>query len=672
MLPFLSLCSALTLGRPASAFLAAPLSRPAPSAPPLGAAPLLTLIEDLREVYADLDSSPGLAFRRVSSGPPAGRPAALYLPGLDGRGLSAAAQYADLAATFDLHRLTVGVEDRSTFSELTDAVLEFLTDEDLREVTLIGESFGGLLAPAVALRASDRIRALVLVNPATSFDATNWDVWGPALASLRNLPGADGLPTPYSVAGGLTLSALIPDGVQVRRIAGLLFPDITGAAATMLDAEGSWRAMTDGFGILEERLPAATVDWRTRRWLPPGTAAVNPRLDRIQTPTLVLAGKQDRFLPSRKEAARLCRVMPDCTKMELDGGHFLLDDRVNVTALLVDSRLNPLDRPPYDPIVDWRRPPLEEIEQVLGEKVTPLRALVSPVFFSTDQQGRRVRGLSQLPRQEEGKPLLFVGNHQFGGLDLQVLIPELIEQADLDVRGLAHPIIFRGVGGAPGGAPGGTPNAPEGGNLSLFQKFGAVEVTPRNYYRLMQTGQAALLFPGGVREVFHGKDEAYKLFWPEKTDFVRIAAKFNATIIPVSAVGAADSVNILIDPPDMLNLPFGLGERLANSSAAAPIARFDRAEERFVAPFALPNGLPARHYFVFGQPRDAGSVDHRDAEACARLYRETREELERGFDDVLRAREHDPYREAGRRLVEERARGRQAPTFSVELLNRGR
>jgi len=41
--------------------------------------------------------------------------------------------------------------------------------------------------------------------------------------------------------------------------------------------------------------------------------------------------------------------------------------------------------------------------------------------------------------------------------------------------------------------------------------------------------------------------EDYRLFWPVKSEFVRLAARFGATIIPFSAVGAADSFNMLLD-----------------------------------------------------------------------------------------------------------------------------
>ncbi len=36
---------------------------------------------------------------------------------------------------------------------------------------------------------------------------------------------------------------------------------------------------------------------------------------------------------------------------------------------------------------------------------------------------------------------------------------------------------------------------------SLLTTFGAVPVGGRNFFRLLQNGEAVLLFPGGVREV---------------------------------------------------------------------------------------------------------------------------------------------------------------------------
>ncbi len=80
-------------------------------------------------------------------------------------------------------------------------------------------------------------------------------------------------------------------------------------------------------------------------------------------------------------------------------------------------------------------------------------------------------------------------------------------------------------------------------------------------------------------------------------------------------------------------------------------------------------GVPARHYFVFGKPFDTSTVDHGDRAACANLYGDVKSELRRGLDDVLVAREKDPYKDFARRVAVERISGKQAPTFAIEELN---
>lgn len=38
--------------------------------------------------------------------------------------------------------------------------------------------------------------------------------------------------------------------------------------------------------------------------------------------------------------------------------------------------------------------------------------------------------------------------------------------------------------------------------------------------------------------------EAYKLFWPDQPEFVRMAARFGATIVPFGVVGEDDLVEV--------------------------------------------------------------------------------------------------------------------------------
>jgi hypothetical protein len=254
------------------------------------------------------------------------------------------------------------------------------------------------------------------------------------------------------------------------------------------------------------------------------------------------------------------------------------------------------------------------------------------------------------------------------GQDVGLLISKFIEM-ELPVRGLAHPVVFqqptRQRLDLDGRIPGLTNMQGNGAGTSNFELFGAVMVTPRNYYRLLQSGQNVLLFPGGVKEVFHGRDQAYELLWPDKVDFVRTAARFNATIIPLSAVGMADSLNILLDPSEIANLPI-LGKRAREFANNVTAARFDAAneDENFLPPIVAP-GLPSRNYFVFGQPISTSALDPKDKVACEALYTSVQVEMKRGFRGVLAAREKDPYKDAPIRLTYEKLNGKKAPTFAI-------
>jgi 1-acyl-sn-glycerol-3-phosphate acyltransferase len=254
----------------------------------------------------------------------------------------------------------------------------------------------------------------------------------------------------------------------------------------------------------------------------------------------------------------------------------------------------------------------------------------------------------------------------------------------IPVRGLAHPVIFQGgtvpgsgkklqknrhLGRVPGEKPSTDENNNNAQNVQKFEEFGAVMVTPRNFYRLMQTGQNALLFPGGVREVFHGKDESYQLFWPEKVDFVRTAARFNATIVPVSAVGMADSFNFLLDSKELLDIPV-LGNRAKKFADNVTAARFDtnNEDESFLPPIVAP-GFPSRNYFVFGKPIYTHQIDPKDKDGCKETYMNIQKEMTTAFHDILEAREKDAFKDAAPRLVYERLIGQQAPTFKIDELN---
>ena len=53
------------------------------------------------------------------------------------------------------------------------------------------------------------------------------------------------------------------------------------------------------------------------------------------------------------------------------------------------------------------------------------------------------RGLKNIPSSALlNRPVLLVGNHQFFGGELSILVKEFINERDTLIRGMAHPMLF--------------------------------------------------------------------------------------------------------------------------------------------------------------------------------------------------------------------------------------
>jgi len=436
-------------------------------------------------------------------------------------------------------------------------------------------------------------------------------------------------------------------------------------------------------------VPPRTLRHRVVDWLDRGCAATNGKLWRLRragrgTNFLVLAGGDDRFLPSASEAARLKKELPGCEAVILPrGGHAVLvdDKRLDLSVALRKSRAlygaelrAAKARRAQRWVEDFVPPNATQIAESRRSVVDPFRRLVSPVFFST-VDGVPVRGLKGVPSPGAKRPVLLVGNHQLFGIDLSVLVDEFLRDRDLLIRGLAHPVatnalsLFDAQSDATG-PPDYWADSPRrdrnfGGAAdgdTFFQTFGAVEVSPRNFVRLMRDDAAVLLFPGGVRESNHGKDEAYELFWPEETDFVRVAAKYGADIVPFGAVGAADSFTIVRDKDEPL--PFGGGDPRGGAGSVPSARRWANRTEDFRFPLAVPTS-PRRFYFRFGEVIATADLDANDKDACAAVYAEARDACRGSIDWLLEKREGDAYENPLLRLPYEAASGAAAPTFEV-------
>ncbi|MQL77914.1 hypothetical protein Taro_010335 [Colocasia esculenta] len=187
-----------------------------------------------------------------------------------------------------------------------------------------------------------------------------------------------------------------------------------------------------------------------------------------------------------------------------------------------------------DYVSDFLLPTPHEFQKIV-EEYRWVDVTTSPVMLSTLVDGRIVRGLAGVP--SEG-PAILIGYHMLMGWELGPLVLKFVTERGILLRGIAHPFMFDRSSEL---------LMPDSASFDSMRLMGAVPVSALNFYKLLSRRSFVLLYPGGAREALHRKGEEYKLFWPEQSEFVRMAARFGATIIPFGVVGEDDLCQILVN-----------------------------------------------------------------------------------------------------------------------------
>ena len=652
-------------------------------------------------------ASPTLPTREFVDSDRHSLPLLLYLPGIDGSGLAASKQFPSLMKKFNLMTFVTPRHNRTPYKQLVEQLAQEL-DVIVSQlpvtvpVYLLGESFGGILALSLAAKCPGIVDRVVLVNPATSFTRTLWPLLGPALLNLPEVA--------YS-ALPLALAPVLGNPIN------LILASLDGLGSDASVVEQSSMLLRGAFQLLDqlphlaELLPRDTLQWKLEL-LRQGCKDVENDIAKVQQRVFILIGEQDLLIPSKEEGERLQRILPRShIRVENGRSHALLQEGgVDLVSILEEEglyvserRLSSLPRKRNKNVKTFgTAEPVElptDIELArYTEKLTSLtKRLTSPVFISTHMDGMKTLGLGGLPLQGT-RPILFVGNHQTMALDMGVMFEEILREKNMLLRGLAHPAIFSSERNGTADHAQDTSSSSDdggfrmnaiptllntmngrsrnqGGDRNTFEsfltEFGAVKVGPLNFSRLLSNNEAVLLYPGGAREAYRKKGEEYQIFWPHRSEFVRMAAKYDAIIVPFAAVGVDDSLNMLLDKDEISRIPF-IGDAITRNADRVPSARRGvnaqiEAEEAFVSPLALPRLPPNRLYYYFKQPIQTSKADVEDRDRCQMIYEEVRESVESGIAYLLEKRESDPYKDFNTRVMHEISRGGsvKAPTFDL-------
>ncbi|RZC59649.1 hypothetical protein C5167_006958 [Papaver somniferum] len=576
-------------------------------------------------------------------------PLLLYLPGIDGADLGLISNHQELGKVFDIWCLHIPIGDRTSFKELVQfvekAVKEAHRGSPNRPIYLVGESIGACLALTVAARNPAIDLLLILANPATSFKKSQL---GSLIISLLQA-------IPEQLDNGLA-NILTSSTVDILRMA-------MSSVQRQLPIPRNIRQVIENLSELLSTIPVLADVWTKEsllwklKMMEAASLYANSRVHAVKAQTLILASGRDQLLPSLEEAQRLSNLLPTCQMRNFnDSGHNLfMEDGFNLVTVIKGAGFYRRSSK-IDYVSDYIPQNLSELKKTT-DGYGWVNIAADPVMLSTFHDGKIVRGLAGIP--SEG-PVLYVGYHMLMGFDLAPLISTFLEEKNILVRGIAHPMFFQ--------------NELEKRQLdpSIFDPIkilGAVLVSPTNFYKLLAENSHVLLYPGGVREAFHGKGEENKLFWPSQSEFVRVASRFGSKIIPFGVVGADDLGDIVLDYDDLMKIPY-VKDVINELNDGVVQLRTDTegevAKQKFYLPGLLPK-LPGRFYYLFGKPiQTQGRTNElRDKEKAQELYMHTKSEVENSIKYLKEKRETDPYRSLLSRLLYQATHDSNAeiPTF---------
>ncbi|KAK4435282.1 Acyltransferase-like protein, chloroplastic [Sesamum alatum] len=576
------------------------------------------------------DGGPVRWFTPISCGPHLrDSPVLLFLPGMDGLGLGLILHHKSLGKVFDVRCMHIPVQDRTPFEELVEWVEETVRAEHSlspnKPIYLVGDSFGGCLALAVAARNPKIDLVVILANPATSFGRSQLQ---PLLPWLEALPDELHATVPY------LLSFVMGDPMKMATV------DINNMLPPSKYFEqlaANLTSLLPRLSGLADIIPKETLLWKLKL-LKTAAAYANSRLHAVKAEVLVLASGKDNMLPSRDEALRLRRTLQNCkVRYFKDNGHtILLEDSVNLLTIIKGTNTYRRSRN-HDYVMDYVPLSMYEFEQAV-ERNGWFRNFAGAAMFSTTEDGKIVRGLSGVP--EEG-PVLLVGYHMLLGLELSSLVEEFLRVKNIMVRGIAHPTLFSHI----------VESEVEEFSLSDYLRlYGAVPVSASNLFKLFKTKSHVLLYPGGAREALHRKGEEYKLFWPDQPEFVRMAARFGATIVPFGVVGEDDIAELVLDYDDLMKIPVWADRIISdNKKYEAFNVRAgmtgEVANQALYFPGLLPK-FPGRLYYLFGKPIQTKGREEmlKDREEARKLYLQIKSGVETNMSYLLKKRNEDPYR----------------------------
>lgn len=209
------------------------------------------------------------------------------------------------------------VDERYSVYEQARLISDYVVNNDLTDVTIVGHSLGGGIALVASLylqqSAPDRQRGLVLI------DGIAYPQQMPMFIRLLATP----------VLGPLVVG-VVPPEIQIREVMKLVY------AKNSVVPEDAIKAYAKALKTPEGRYAAVTS---ARQIQPPDLEDLSLQYQNLRVPTLIVWGRQDRIIPA-SIGERLHQAIPGSRLFMIeDSGHSPAEEQPQVLLPVVESFL---------------------------------------------------------------------------------------------------------------------------------------------------------------------------------------------------------------------------------------------------------------------------------------------------------------------------------------------
>ena len=236
-----------------------------------------------------------------------------FLPGLDMSGLSIYPNVVRASEDRDVYLILAGYGKIQTLSEFSHCIDRYLKSSNITEISIVGESFGGVLAAYVSCDLKKKVKSVLFINPATSYPKTSWS------SEMDILDTNPYLFTKNILDHGPSMSNLYESMICIINE----YPECT------YDYILTFFFMV--FNVVVTH-PSSVLD-RIRSYLSMTQVEIDNMCTEIDPDikTTVIVGQGDNLLPSCEEADHLSQLIPNTRVVKLvDIGHMVTPDVLDV------------------------------------------------------------------------------------------------------------------------------------------------------------------------------------------------------------------------------------------------------------------------------------------------------------------------------------------------------